>query len=209
MKKFAQIVLPLVVMVAIVVISGFGLKPTDVETPEVVRVAERTEQQTVNLVVSHGHCSTPFAGVVDDLKVETSLRVDGGNPLEGMAISFEINPYSFKVCRGDDLTARIQTPGLFIGAPDENITFRTTNVYTMGLDWYQVNGMLSIKGVEREVTLFATGIRAPKETWTTLLVLQGRMDLMDWGIDYDKIVTGTSNAVPTKWMYINMKIVMS
>jgi hypothetical protein len=54
-----------------------------------------------------------------------------------------------------------------------------------------------------------TGIRDPKDAMPTSLVLEGQLDLFDWGIDYDKIVNGKSGSVPTKWMYINMKIEMS
>ena len=43
----------------------------------------------------------------------------------------------------------------------------------------------------------------------TSLVIAGQLDLFDWGIDYDKIVNGKSDSVPTKWMYINMKIEIS
>ena len=80
-----------------------------------------------------------------------------------MKISFEIDPNSFNVCSGDYLTSRIKTPGLFIGENEEKITFRSTEIYTMGIDWYQVKGKLSIKGVEKNVKLFATGIRDPKK----------------------------------------------
>ena len=79
----------------------------------------------------------------------------------------------------------------------------------MGVDWYQVNGKLSIKGVENDVKLFVTGIRDPKETMPSSLVLEGQLDLLDWDIDYDKIVNGKSDPHPTKWMYLNMKIEMS
>jgi hypothetical protein len=41
------------------------------------------------------------------------------------------------------------------------------------------------------------------------LVLQGQMNLLDWGIDYDLIVNGESLSTPTKWMFINMTIDMS
>ena len=79
----------------------------------------------------------------------------------------------------------------------------------MGLDWYQLNGKMSIKGIEKGVKLLVTGIRDPKETRTSTLVLEGQINLFDWGIDYDKIVNGNSDTIPTKWMYFNMKIEMS
>lgn len=163
----------------------------------------------VNLFVTHGHCSTPFGGVVSDLNVTAAERYDLGNPLEGMQISFSIDPNTFNVCRAEELTAKIKTPGLFISEDNEMISFYSTDVYTMGVDWYQVNGKMSIKGVERDVKLFVSGIRNPQESKTTTLILQGQVDLFDWGIDYDKIVNGQSENIvanPSKWMYINMRI---
>ena len=209
MKKIKKIVLSLAILVIMIVVSSYTKSSSDIHNNEEVLVLDNTQNQTINLFVTHGHCSTPFAGIVDDLNVSVAKRNDLGNPLEEMKISFAIDPNSFNVCAGDDLTARIKTPGLFISENNEKITFRTTEVYTMGLDWYQVNGILSIKGVEKNVKLFATGIRDPKEAMTSILVLEGQMNLLDWGIDYDKIVTGKSDDVPTKWMYINMKIDLS
>ncbi len=163
-------------------------------------------KQTINMFVTHGHCSTAFAGKLDRLTVDFGeLRNDGGNPVENMKMSFEINPNTFNVCAGDELTAKIKTPGLFIGKENENITFRSTDVYTMGLDWYQVNGKLSIKGVERSVKFFVTGIRDPKESRPNAMVLEGQFDLQDWGIDYDKIVNGKPAIVPTKMVHLNMR----
>ena len=76
----------------------------------------------------------------------------------------------------------------------------------MGLNWYQVNGKMAIKGVERNVKFFVTGIRKPNESMASALVLEGQIDLLDWGIDYDKIVSGKSDPHPTKWLHINMTI---
>jgi len=209
MKRTKNIVLSLVLLVIIFAVSGYTKITTDFQIKENTLVLENKNIQTINLFVTHGHCSTPFAGIVDDLKVKAPLREDLGNRLEDMKISFEIDPNSFNVCAGEDLTAKIKTPGLFIGEKDEKITFRSTNVYTMGIDWYQVNGKMSIKGVEKDIKLFVTGIRDPKESMANSLVLSGQINLFDWGIDYDKIVNGKSDSVPTKWMYINMKIEMS
>ena len=209
MKKIKFIVFPICVLAAVVVGVGLTNSTPSCQGSEVDPIQECKQNQTINMFVTHGHCSTPFAGNVENLNVVTMEREDLGNPLEGMKISFEIDPNSFNVCAGEDLTARIKTPGLFIGENDEKITFRSTAVYTMGLDWYQVNGQLSIKGVENDMKLFVTGIRDPKESMPSSLVLDGQLNLFDWGIDYDKIVNGQSDPVPTKWMYINMKIDMS
>ncbi len=110
------------------------------------------------------------------------------------------------MCKSEELTAKIKTPDLFIGVQNENIKFRSTNVYTMGLNWYQVNGVMSIKGIEKEVKFFITGIRDPKETMASSLVLSGQVNLFDWGIDYDKLVNGKSSTVATKLLYLNMQI---
>ena len=197
------------VLATIIVVSGFVKStPSCEKKVATTAVKENKQNQTINMFVTHGHCSTPFGGIVNNLKVDLTDRDDGGNPLENMKLSFEIDPNSFNVCANNELTERIKTPGLFIGDKEEKITFRSTNVYTMGLDWYQVNGKLSIKGVEKDVKFFVTGIRDSKDTMPSSIVLEGQLDLLDWGIDYDKIVNGKSDPVPTKLMYLNMRIKM-
>lgn len=211
MKTIKNRILLVVALLAIVLVSGFT-KGTSTDTPKEIKgVTEVVENKTINMFVTHGHCSTPFGGIVDDLKVDIPVRMDAGNPLENMRISFEVDPNSFRVCRGDvaDLTKRVKTKGVFISDNNEKIRFRTTNVHVMGVDWYQINGVMSIKGVEREVKFFATGIRNSHESMSSELVLQGQVNLLDWGIDYDKLVNGQSSDVPTKWLYLNMKIELS
>lgn len=200
-----------VLLLTVIFISGYATKTSVPTIKEKTEVEKTKKNQTINMFVTHGHCSTPFGGIVDDLKVDIPVRMDAGNPLEYMRISFEVDPNSFKVCRGDaaDLTARIKTKGVFINDANENITFRTKDVYVMGVDWYQINGVMSIKGVEKEVKFFATGIRNSYESMSSELVLQGQVNLLDWGIDYDKLVNGQSLEVPTKWLYLNMKIELS
>lgn len=206
MKRVKIIVLSVAALSVVVIASAFSKSDSPSPESKIDPIQKSNEYQRVNLFVTHGHCSTPFAGTVDKLDVVTQKCEDQGNPLEGLKISFEIDPETFNVCASEDLTARIKTPGLFIGKKDEKITFKSTQVYTMGLDWYQLNGKMSIKGVERDVKFFVSGIRNPKESISTLLVLEGQVDLLDWGIDYDKIVNGESNDVPTKMMHLNMKI---
>ncbi|WP_428741461.1 YceI family protein [Tenacibaculum sp.] len=200
-----------VVLLIVVLISGYATKTSVPTIKEKAETVKTVENKTINMFVTHGHCSTPFGGIVDDLKVDIPVRIDSGNPLENMRISFEVDPNSFKACRGDkaDLTKRVKTKGVFISNNNEKIRFRTTNVFVMGLDWYQINGVMSIKGVEREMKFFATGIRNPKDVMANSLVLQGQVNLFDWGIDYDKLVNGKSLDVPTKWLYLNMKIELS
>ncbi|MEE4000218.1 YceI family protein [Tenacibaculum sp. FZY0031] len=208
MKTIKNRILLVGALLTIVLVSGFAKSTSTVTPKEKKKVTETVKNQTINMFVTHGHCSTPFGGIVDDLKVEIPVRMDAGNPLENMRISFEVDPNSFKACRGDvaDLTKRVKTKGVFISDNNEKIRFKTTNVYVMGVDWYQINGMLSIKGVEREVKFFATGIRNAYESMSSELVLQGQVNLLDWGIDYDKLVNGQSSDVSTKWLYLNMKI---
>jgi len=211
MKTIKIIVLSVASLVAITIASGFTQCKSSNENTKItcVKQSEQKEQvQTVNMFVTHGHCSTPFAGIVDNFKVFAPEREDQGNPLENMEMSFEIDPNSFNACRGDDLTKRVKTPGLFIGENDEKMIFKSTNVFTMGVDWYQINGVLSIKGVKNEVKFFATGIRKPNDIKTSSMVLEGQLNLLDWGIDYDKIVNGKSDSVPTKWLHLNMKFGM-
>ena len=209
MKNIKYFVLSSIVLGIILVASGYTKSNSESQNAEVFPGIKYKQIQTINLFVTHGHCSTPFAGIVNDLEISYPERGDLGNPLENMQISFEVDPNTFNVCAKKELTARIKTPGLFIGQKSEGITFQSTQVYTMGLDWYQVNGIMSIKGVDRKVKLFASGIRDSKEALASSLVIQGQMDLFDWGIDYDKIVSGKSDSVPNKWMYINLRVDLS
>jgi len=41
---------------------------------------------------------------------------------------------------------------------------------------------------------------------SSALVFSGEINFFDWGIDYDKIVTGKLDAVPTKILYMNMQV---
>lgn len=209
MKNVKLIIISAIVLLAIILFSAFTKGETSCKaiTPDSKKTIEEKPNQLVNMFVTHGHCSTPFAGKIEQIKVDFGpLREDQGNPVENMDMSFIINPNTFTVCKGDELTQKIRTPGLFIGENDEKITFQSTEIITMGLDWYQVNGKLSIQGIEKEVKLFVNGIRDPKYSKPGTMVIQGQFDLLDWGIDYDLIVNGKSDAVPTKWFYLNMKV---
>jgi hypothetical protein len=53
-----------------------------------------------------------------------------------MKISFKVDPNTFNVCLGEVLTKKIKTSSLFIGENEEKMSFRTTNVYTIRLEWY-------------------------------------------------------------------------
>lgn len=206
MKKNKIIVLSGIVLTTLIVVSGFTLRTSSCKKTEPIVIKESPQKQTANFFVTHGHCSTPFTGKLDRLTVDFGpLRMDGGNPVENMKMSFVIDPNTFNVCAGEELTARVKTPGLFISENDEKITFKSTNVFTMGIDWYQVNGKLSIKGIERNVKFFVTGIRDTDQNRPKSMVLEGQFNLLDWGIDYEKIANGKSYATPTKWMHINMK----
>tara|TARA_R110002050_G_scaffold200492_1_gene335365 strand:+ start:25276 stop:25914 length:639 start_codon:yes stop_codon:yes gene_type:complete len=196
-------------MLLIVMVTGFTNCTTPSQNTDNSKSVVDPQTQNINMFVTHGHCSTPFMGRVENFNIDLAKRTDQGNPLEEMRIAFEVNPNTFNVCTDEELTARIKTPGLFIGSGNQNITFRTTEVFTMGLDWYQVNGKMSIKGVEKNVKLFVTGIRVPNENRTKSIVIHGKMDLTDWGIDYDKMVGGEPDSVPTKWMYLNMQVDIS
>ncbi|TXD66358.1 YceI family protein [Polaribacter glomeratus] len=209
MKNLQNIGLTFIFLTSIILVISCTKSNAATTKKEVESAIKIAQKQTMNLFVTHGHCSTPFTGNVTDLNIDIPVRLDFGNPLENMKISFDLDPNSFMVCKGEDVTQKIKTPGLFINEKNEKITFRTTQVFTMGIDWYQVNGIMSIKGIEKEVQLLVTGIRNPNETKTHLLILQGQVNLLDWGIDYDLIVNGESLDVPTKMLHLNMTIKIS
>ncbi|WP_435263532.1 YceI family protein [Tenacibaculum sp. nBUS_03] len=200
-------ILMIIALGAIVVFSGYTNRESERKKNESSKVFEGN---FMNLFVTHGHCSTPFSSTVNNLEILLFKRKNQGNPLENMKLSFALDPESFKVCSKEvDVNKTIKKPGVFINEKKEQITFTSTDVFTMGIDWYQVNGIMSIRGVEREVKLFVSGIRSTTEIYPSFLILEGRVNLFDWGIDYDKVVTGISSTTSTKWMHFNMKIRVS
>ena len=198
MKTFKILTVSIISLVSLTLIYSFQSKTVQPLTTE--------SNQSINLFVSHGHCVLPFTGKITNLQLDLPQRNDQGNPMEGMNISFNINPNTFNVCSDDKLTNRVKTPGLFISKNQDDITFRSKDVYTMGLDWYQVNGILSIKGVEHKMKFLVTGIRKPEEQMANTLIFEGQVNLEDWDIDYDLIVNGKSNSSRTKWMHLNMQL---
>ena len=205
MEKIKKNNVVLIVAILVLVLTvGFTKNTTVIQKKENELKGVREKLQA-NMFVTHGHCSTPFIGDVNNLKVAFESRNDKGNPLENMKISFDIDPKTFNVCASKELTQQIKTKGLFIDDRDSPITFRTEQVFTMGMDWCQVNGVFSIKRIEKKVNFFVTGIRNSNETEPTSLVLEGRLNLFDWGIDYNKIVGLDAQLDPSKWMHINMQ----
>ena len=157
------------------------------------------------MFVTHGHCATPFKGTVDKLKVSLDQSSYFGSGSNAMEMAFEINPKSF-VGPETQVTDRVTTSSMFMDEDNPKMVFKSTNTFKMGEDWYQINGKLSIKGIDKDVKFFATKVVNSEDPKSGLLVLEGQFNILDWGIDYDKIIYGESSSVPTQWMHINMKI---
>lgn len=205
MKTIKTIFSPFALTVVFCLASVFTFLSTSCKQEEQPIVEKKASTQKINMFVTHGHCSVPFTGDVDNLNFEFLPRTDFGNPLEGMKLSFDINPRTLTTCSDSSMSEKLRQPGLFYTWEDENMSFKTTSIHTMGLDWYQINGTFRLNGVERNVKFFATGIRNPNDTWPTQLVLEGQLNLMDWGINFDQFISGeTIN--PSKWFHLNMKL---
>ncbi|MCH2232136.1 MAG: YceI family protein [Crocinitomicaceae bacterium] len=209
MKKFKTVVLTLIGISTMAISCSFDetANKADISTEFIdERNPNASKNQRINMFITHGHCSTPFAGNVTNFYLEKMEPENQGNPLEHMKVSFTIDPTTFRECRRDIENSSILTQGLFINGKEEYIKFKSTDVYTMGVDWYQINGVMSIKGLEKKVKLFATGVRESNQSMATQLIFNGELDLFDWGIDYDKIVSGKSSDSPSRWLYLNMTV---
>jgi len=200
MKKLKFTLFACLIVSIVFLASSYTLEPTPI--PNVWTATNKT----VNMFVSHGHCSTPFAGKFSQLEVQVPELNNQSNPLENLKLRFELDPSTFTVCNNKKQTENVTTPGLFQYSKGNPISFTSTRIFTRGLDWYEIIGNLTIKGVTKEVSFYATGIREVHKTMSDMLILEGQMDLMDWGIDYDLITTGSSNPVPTKAFHINFRI---
>jgi polyisoprenoid-binding protein YceI len=204
MKSLKTILLPVTIAIALSMVCVFTLLSTSCKPTEPV-TENKPSSQLINLAVSHGHCSSKFSGQVENFNLELFPRTDLGNPLEDMKISFDIDPNTLNACNDSSLSEKLKSPGFFMNKEEDKITFKTTQVYTLGIDWYQINGQLSIKGIEHNVILYATGIRGENEISPTELVLQGQVYLLDWGIDFDLFLFGTAQS-PTSYLHLNMVI---
>jgi len=198
MKNLKTIILAISILVVFIIVNAFTFNTKH-------KVDRYENNHMINMFVTHGHCNTPFTGQVSNLSLGLTSRTDLGNPLEDMKISFDIDPSTFITCTQINISQKIKDFGLFYNKKNEKILFKTTNTYTVGLNWYQINGIMTIKGIENKVIFFATGIREPNDTWPTSLVLEGQLNLFDWGIDFDKIVFG-ARKVGSKQMHFNMTI---
>jgi len=207
MKKLTHLLIPLTALLTLSLVFGFtGLSTSCKPTKPINK--NKHHPQHINLAVSHGHCSSKFSGLVENLNLELIPRTDLDNPLEDLKISFDIIPNTLNASNDSSLSEKLKSPGLFLKEEGDRITFETTNTYTMGIDWYQINGVLTIKGIKHNVIWFATGIRGENEISPTELVLQGQLNLLDWGINFDKFLFGTIDS-PTNWLHLNMVIDLS
>ena len=204
MKTLRTILLPVSITLALSTVCIFTLLSTSCIPTESV-TEKNASAQLINLAVSHGHCTSKFSGQVDNLNLELFPRTDLGNPLENMKLSFDIDPNTLNACNDSSLSEKLKSPGFFINNKEDRISFKTTQVNTIGIDWYQINGKLSIKGIEQNVIFYATGIRGENETAPTELVIQGQVYLLDYGIDFDIFLFGTAES-PTSWLHLNMVI---
>jgi hypothetical protein len=209
MKTVKIIVLPLLVAGTLALASAFTKDSSPCQGTDPSTALINKQDQTINLYVSHGHCSTPYGGDVDNLLISAPKRTDLGNRLENMQVSFEIRPTTFKQCAANELTENHKSAAIFLGENDEKITFKSTSVQTIGIDWHEINGKMLIKGVEKEVKLKASGVRESNDLMPSALVIESCVNLLDWGIDYDKIVKGKLSDRSTQWMHFNMTIKMS
>lgn len=209
MKKVKIIALPTLVLAVFAGVTAFTKSKETTSAKEPNKVLLIKNNQPINLFVSHGHCNTPYGGVVDNLLITAPKPTDNGNPLENMQVSFEIRSKSFKQCVSDKSSQNHQSAAVFLGEGNNQITFKSTSVKTIGLDWYEINGKMSIKGVSKDVTLNASGVRKGVSLMPSALVIESGVNLLDWGIDYDKIVKGKSSDRTYQWMQFNMTINMS
>lgn len=199
MKTLKLLTIIVIGTIGSTILYSFNQKETKTTAPKL-----RANQ--INLFVTHGHCSSPFAGQVSNFLIDIPKGVIDHNPIEDLKVSFDLDASTFTACYTEEITKSVQTPGLFTSSNNEPISFKSTDIYTMGLDWYVLKGVMNIKGVEHEMKFMVSGIRDSKNLYSDYLIFEGKINLEDWGINYDRMVTGKDHENPTKWMHINFKV---
>ena len=132
-----------------------------------------------NFAISHGHCNLGFSGVMEELRVWYPK-----NNASELEIDFTVNTKTLSVpgC-GNGLTEGVQSEEMFDGTGSNYIKFKTDDVFVLGKDWYQLRGIMRIKGIERVVRLRTTPIYDGKIV--TKWVVEGLVNLDEFGIHAD------------------------
>lgn len=158
---------------------------TAIQTSSFVK-SEKDDRQVINLLISNNEKHYPFSGKIESLSVDLGeKRKDGGNPMENFKMSFELDPNNFIACADDELTLKARKLGEIEGESNNTFKFTSTKISTIGIDWYQLEGLFSIQGVEKKVVFSITGLRNPSESESKKLVVEGKVNLSDWGVDFE------------------------
>ncbi|MFT5723746.1 MAG: polyisoprenoid-binding protein YceI [Bacteroidia bacterium] len=156
---------------------AFVNRSMDGEEP--IQLEENVKIGKANFAISHGHCNLGFSGDIEQMVVQ----YPNSNPRD-LKVDFKVNTKSLKVpgC-GNGLSAGIQSEEMFDGSGSNYIQFRTDDVFVLAYDWYQLRGIMTIKGVDKVARLRATPVR--DGNGLTKWILEGTIDLDAYGIQAD------------------------
>ena len=217
--KVKKYITGVIAIVAVTVISSGFIAYNNDGTEAPTKCGEpvakvRPVNQVINFAISHGHCVLPFQGKMDQLEVkfpQKPLEIVNGSifpqimeadVMKNLALSFTVNANSLNAEVGVTYTERVQSEAIFNGVNNEKISFTSREVYYLGENWYTVHGLLSIKGVSKEVYLRATPVYLKGTNIINNIIIEGDINLFDFGIDYDNN-PGHASSKTNKTMYLN------
>ncbi|MGC9341135.1 MAG: YceI family protein, partial [Bacteroidales bacterium] len=115
-----------------------------------------------------------------------SVALDENNP-ENSTVEIQIDAASINT-RVEDRDNHLKSADFFDVENHKELTFQSTKVEKVDDDEYKLTGLLTIKGVVKEVTLDVEHGGIMKDPWgndKAGLSLEGKINRKDWGLNWN------------------------
>jgi polyisoprenoid-binding protein YceI len=149
------------------------------ETKSTIWVLDPTHTK-INFKVKH-LMITNITGTFREFEAEVATNEDDFSTAQ---INFSLNTASIDT-EVADRDGHLKSPDFFDVENFPKITFKSTGVKDLGDDTYDVEGLLTIKGIEKQVKLNAEFAGVVKDPWGNEkagFTLSGKINRKDWGL---------------------------
>ena len=116
-----------------------------------------------------------------------AVQVDPAKP-DASSVTFTIKTASIDT-NNADRDNHLRTPDFFDAAKNPEITFKSTKMTPTGKDKYDVTGMLTMRGVSKEVTIpvaYLGSVKDPGGNDRASFELSTKLNRKDYGINWNK-----------------------
>ena len=113
-----------------------------------------------------------------------------GNDFSKAEISFSLNTTSIST-EVADRDAHLKSPDFFDAEVYPKITFEGTGMNDLGDDIYELKGLLTIKGIEKPVSLSVEHGGVIADPWGNVKAgfsIAGKINRKDWGLNWNAVL---------------------